>query len=238
MGSSLASSGKRVPVYKKIIQDNIKRWVVKEFLEYRLAKLGYIDCDILRSPLGTRIIIYAERPSRIIGRRGQTVRELQQALAAKLGVENPMIDVAPPKERPEYYAKIIANRIAWAMTKGVKFRRAALIAIRQLIEAGVRGVEITISGKLTSERSRFEKFTYGTIYKCGNDAKTKVDRYVGQVLLKPGIYGIEVRLLPPGRRLSDEFYVKTPEQVETKAAEVAEQTQQAQQAESSSSTQS
>jgi len=212
--------------------------MIKEFLEYRLAKLGYIDCDILRSPLGTRIIIYAERPSRIIGRKGQTVRELQQILATKLGVENPMIDVAPPKERPEYYAKIIANRIAWAMTKGVKFRRAAMIAIRQLIEAGIRGVEITISGKLTSERARFEKFTYGIIYKCGHDAKTKVDKYVGQVLLKPGIYGIEVRLLPPGRRLSDEFYIKTPEQVQAKTAEAVAQQAQTQQSESSSSTQS
>ncbi len=220
----MSTAGKRIPVYKKIIQDNIKKWMIKEFLEYRLAKLGYIDCDILRSPLGTRIIIYAERPSRIIGRKGQTVRELQQILATKFGVENPMIDVAPPKERPEYYAKIIANRIAWAMAKGIKFRRAAIIAIRQLMEAGVRGVEITISGKLTSERARFEKFTFGTIYKCGNDAKTKVDRYVGQVLLKPGMYGIEVRLLPP-RRLSDEFYIKTPEQVKPAEEAVPAQAQ-------------
>jgi len=223
VGPTLSTGGKRIPVYKKIIQENIKKWMIKEFLEYKLAKIGYIDCDILRSPLGTRIIIYAERPSRIIGRKGQNVKELQNLLATKFGIENPTIDVAPPKERPEYYAKVIANRIAWAMAKGVKFRRAAIIAIRQLVEAGVRGVEITISGKLTSERARFEKFVYGTIYKCGHDAKTKVDKYIAHVLLKPGMYGIEVRLLPP-RRLSDEFIIKTPEQVkpEEKPVQVQE----------------
>ena len=213
----MSTASKRVPVYKKIIQENVKKWMIKEYLEYRLAKLGYIDCDILKIPLGTRIIIYAERPNRIIGRRGAIVREIQQVLANKLGVENPTIDVTTvPK--PEYHAKIIANRIAWAMAKGVKFRRAAIIAIRQLIEAGVRGVEITISGKLTSERARFEKFTYGTIYKCGHDAKTKINRYVGQVLLKPGVYGIEVRILPPVR-LSDEFIIKHPSEVTAAPAE-------------------
>ncbi len=189
--------------------------MIKEFLEYKFAKAGYIDCDILRIPLGTRVIVYAERPSRIIGRKGMIVKEVQRVLATKFGVENPTIDVMGV-ERPEHYAKVIANRIAWAMSKGIRFRRVALIAVRQALDAGVRGIEITISGKLTSERARFEKFTGGLMYKCGHDVATKVNRYAGQVLLKPGMYGIEVRVLPPVR-LSDEFYIKHPSEV--KAAE-------------------
>lgn len=214
----MSTQAKRIPVYKKILMDNVKKWMIKEFLEYRLAKQGYVDCDILRTPLGTRIIIYTERPSRIIGRKGVIVKELANTIATKLGVENPTIDVTPIQS-PEYYAKLIANRIAWAMTKGVKFRRAALITIRQLSETEIRGVEIVISGKLTSERARFEKYIYGTIYKCGHDSQTKVNRYVAHVLLKPGIYGIEVRVLPP-IRLSDQFTIKPPtREVEVKAVE-------------------
>ncbi len=84
-----------------------------------------------------------------------------------------------------------------------------MIAIRQIMDGGAKGAEVTISGKLTSERSRFEKYIYGTIYKNGYDSRTKVQRFVGQVLLKPGLYGIEVRITPP-IRFSDEFQIKPP----------------------------
>ncbi len=208
----MSQAQRRIPVYKKILQDKIKEWMVKEFLNYRLAKQGgYVDSDVLKTPLGTRIIVYAERPNRIIGRKGVIVKELTDLLSRKLEVENPIIDVTPPIQNPELNPpKIIANRIAWAMTKGVKFRRAGMIAIRQIMDGGAKGgAEVTISGKLTSERARFEKYIYGTIYKNGFDSRTKVQRFVGQVLLKPGLYGIEVRITPP-IRFSDEFQIKPP----------------------------
>ncbi len=84
-----------------------------------------------------------------------------------------------------------------------------MIAVRQIMDGGARGTEIKISGKLTSERSRFEKYVFGVVYKNGYDAKSKVQRFVGQVLLKPGLYGIEVRITPP-IRVSDEFQIKPP----------------------------
>ncbi|GAB6945466.1 30S ribosomal protein S3 [Vulcanisaeta sp. JCM 14467] len=213
----MSQAQRRIPVYKKILQDKIKEWMIKEFLNYKLAKQGYVDSDVLKTPLGTRIIIYAERPNRIIGRKGVIVKELTELLSKKLEVENPIIDVTPI-QNPELNPKIIANRIAWAMTKGVKFRRAGMIAIRQIMDGGAKGAEITISGKLTSERARFEKYVYGVIYKNGFDAKTKVQRFVGQVLLKPGIYGIEVRITPP-IRFSDQFQIKPPSREVTAEAQ-------------------
>ncbi len=224
----MAQAQRRLPVYKKIIQEKIKEWMVKEYLNWRLAKYGYVDADILRTPLGTRIIIYAERPSRIIGRKGAVIKELTEVLSKKLEVENPIIDVTPVQS-PELNPKIIANRIAWAMTKGVKFRRAGMIALRQVADAGARGVEITISGKLTSERARFEKYIYGVVYKNGFEAnryfpEAKVQRYVGCVLLKPGIYGIEVRITQPVR-FADDFRIKPVTKVEAQAPEMTQTAQ-------------
>jgi len=188
--------------------DNVKKWMIKEFLEYKLGRQGYVDSDVMRTPLGTRIVIYAERPNRIIGRKGVVVKELTELLARKLGVENPIIDVTPVQD-PDLNAKVIVNRIAWAMTKGVKFRRAGMIAIRQVMDAGAKGAEIVISGKLSSERARFEKYVQGVVYKNGQDSRLLVNRYVGSVLLKPGIYGIEVRIMP-NVRASDNFQIKPP----------------------------
>ncbi len=206
----MAVSGKKMPIYKKILREQIKKWMVKEFLEYRLLRLGYVDSNVVRTPLGTRIVIFAERPSRIIGRRGAIAKELSQLLETKLGVENPQIDVTDISrvEAPELFPRVIALRIANAMARGVRFRRAAFVAMRQIQEAGAKGYEIVISGKLTTERAKFEKYTVGKIYKSGNDSVVNVRRAVLPALLKPGIYGIEVSITSPTTRLSDEFSIR------------------------------
>ncbi len=210
-------SQRRLPIYKKIVEENMKKWVIREFLEYKLSKYGYIDSEILKTPLGTRIVIYAERPSRIIGRKGAIVKEVSQILTTKLGVENPQIDVIDVSkiEAPEMFPKVVAYRIANAMAKGVRFRRVMFVAVRQLAEAGAKGFEIVVSGKLATERAKFEKLTVGKLYKNGHDAKNRVRRAVTHVLLKPGIYGVEIRITPGTLQYSDEFKVKPPLKTES-----------------------
>ncbi|MFB6490721.1 MAG: 30S ribosomal protein S3 [Thermoproteus sp. AZ2] len=210
------SQGRRLAVYKKILQDNVKKWMIKEYLEYRLARLGYVDSEILKTPLGTRIVIYAERPSRIIGKKGAVVKELSQILGAKLGVDNPQIDVIDiaKVEAPEMFPKVVAYRIANAMAKGIRFRRVAFVAIRQVMEAGAKGMELVISGKLSTERAKFEKYKVGKIYKTGYDAKNTIRRAVVHVLLNPGIYGVEVSIAPASARFADEFKLTPPQRAE------------------------
>jgi small subunit ribosomal protein S3 len=225
MGVAMSTAQRRLPVYKKILEENKKKWMIKEFLEYRLSKYGYIDSEILKTPLGTRIVIYAERPSRIIGRKGAIVKEISNTLTNKLGVENPQIDVIDVSkiEAPEMFPKVVAYRIANAMAKGVRFRRVMFVAIRQLTEAGAKGFEIVVSGKLSTERAKFEKQTFGKLYKIGYDAKQRVRRAVVHVLLKPGIYGIEVRITPATMRYSDEYKIKPPTRPEAAAPAEAQQ---------------
>ncbi len=213
----MALEEKRTTILKKFLNEAIKKWEVSEFLERQLARAGFVKCDIMRTPLGTRILIYAERPAQVIGRRGANIRQLAEILEKKFGIENPQIDVVAV-ENPELCAKIMAQRIARAMARGIKFRRAAFIALRQIMGAGARGAEITISGKLTSERARFEKYTVGTMIKCGQDAREKVDKAVVYCLLKPGVYGIEVKILPPVK-LEDEIKIKKPEEVKPEEIE-------------------
>ncbi len=178
------------------IQKGLQRMLIDRFLEQELRRAGYAGLDIMRTPLGTRITIYAERPGIVIGRRGMNIRALAQKLEKELGIENPQIDVVPV-EKPELNAKIMAQRIARALERGVRFRRAAFIALRQIMEAGARGAEIIISGKLTSERSRYEKYTAGILFKSGKPAEECVDEAVAHALLKPGVYGVKVKIVLP-----------------------------------------
>ncbi|CCC82180.1 30S ribosomal protein S3 [Thermoproteus tenax] len=213
----MAQQGRRLAVYKKILQDNVKRWMIKEFLEYKLARLGYIYSEVLKTPLGTRIVIYAERPSRIIGKKGAVVKELSQILSAKMGVDNPQIDVIDISkvDVPEMFPKVIAYRIANAMAKGIRFRRVAFVAVRQVTEAGARGFELVISGKLSTERAKFEKYKVGKVYKSGNDSMKTVRRAAVHVLLKPGIYGIRIAIAPANAKFADDFKIKPPVKQET-----------------------
>jgi len=197
---------------KYFLDQGLRYMEIHEYLSHRLARAGYVDVQIFRTPIGTKLVIYAERPAIVIGTRGRTIKELTATLQKKFGLENPQIDVHDIPN-PQLNAKIMAYHIARALRRGVKFRRAAFIALRRIMEAGAVGAEIVISGKLTSERARFEKFTAGTIIKSGEPSKILVDEAVVHVLLKPGMYGIKVKIMKPAE-LPDKIKIKQPEEKE------------------------
>lgn len=188
------------------ISQGLQCMEIHEFLKSALSRAGYIDSQIFKTPIGTRVVIYAERPAMVIGRRGRTIKELSQVLQSKFGLENPQIDVMEVSN-PDLNAKVMAYRIARALARGVKFRRVAFVALRRIMEAGARGAEIVISGKLTSERHRFEKFRAGVMPKSGKPKEEMIDEATVQVLLKPGIYGVKVRIMPP-KELPDRIKIK------------------------------
>jgi len=211
-----------VNIKKFFVQKGIIKTKIDEYLAREFYRAGYAGVDILKTPLGTRIVIYAERPAVIIGRRGSMIKQLAQIFEKRFGLENPQITVTSV-ENPYLSARIVAFRLAVALERGYHFRRAAFIALRRIMEAGALGAEIIISGKLTSERARYEKYRAGKIYRTGEQASIMVERAVAHALLKPGVYGIQVRIVKPMRPL-DQIEIKTPEtlqqaqQVESKGA--------------------
>ena len=58
------------------------------------------------------------------------------------------------------------------------------------MDAGALGAEIVISGKLTTERARFEKFRAGYFPRCGEPALVAMKKAEAHVQLKPGIIGV------------------------------------------------
>jgi small subunit ribosomal protein S3 len=132
----------------------------------------------------------------VIGRRGQSIRDLTKTLEEKFHIENPQLSVANI-DVPEQDPKVVASQVAQALQRGVHFRRAAYWAIQRVMESQALGVEITIRGKLTTERSRFEKFKAGYLPRVGDPVLKSVRTAVADVQLKQGLFGINVRILPP-----------------------------------------
>lgn len=193
-------------VIKHFIIDAKKKTAIDEFLSKKLDKAGYGGVEISRTPLGTHIVIYAMRPGLVIGRGGDTIRELAKVLEEQFGVPNPQISVSEI-EVPELNAYVVASRIAGALQRGVHFRRAGFWALNQVMEAGALGAEIIISGKLRTERARYEKFRSGYLPKCGDPAIKYMRKAEVHVQLKPGIFGVKVRIMPPDAKFPDKLQI-------------------------------
>jgi small subunit ribosomal protein S3 len=159
------------------------------------------------------------RPGLIIGRGGETIKELARALEEKFQLPNPQISVAEI-EVPEFNAHVVASRVASALQRGVHFRRAGFWALNQVMNAGALGAEIIISGKLRTERARFEKFRAGYLPKSGEPPLEYLQTAEMHVQLKPGIFGVKVRIMPPNVQFPDKVEVleSVPEIEETKPA--------------------
>jgi len=202
-----------VNVKRYFIDEGKKRMELDEFLAEKLKRAGYAGVESQKTPLGARITIFAERPGIVIGRGGATIKKLSATLEKHFGIENPQIAVAQV-QNPELNARIMALRIGRAMERGIHFRRAAFIALRQIMEAGAKGAEIIINGKLRSERSNYEKIKAGELLKTGKPRDILVDEAVTYISLKPGIYGIKVKIMPP---------IKTPDDIIIKEKKVIEE---------------
>jgi len=191
-----------LPIQNYFVKENARKAEIDEFLSQDLKRAGYSKVEMTKTPLGTRVVVYAAKPGLVIGRRGQSIRDLTQVLEQRFGVTNPQISVAT-LEAPELDPKVVASQIAMALQRGIHFRRAAYWALQRTMEAGAQGVEIIIRGKLTTDRARYEKYKAGYLPAVGEAVDKIVRTAVVDTQLKQGLFGIRVKLLPRNASLPD-----------------------------------
>ncbi len=209
---------------KNVLKNNYRNSELDEFLRTELKDAGFGGADIQKSPLGTRLTLYVTRPGLVIGRKGSGIRDLTSKLEVKFGLTNPQISVVEV-EVPELNPKIMCNRLAQLIERGTAFRRAALWTVNTIKNAGALGVEVTISGKLRSERAHFEKHSSGIIPKSGNMADKVVKEGITHVLTKMGIMGIRLKIAikdatPPEFELVSLYKEHTSHKSELDAKEI------------------
>ena len=180
-----------------------------EFLEKQLRDAGYGGLEVQKSSIGTTLKVYVARPGLAIGRRGTGIKELTDKVAAQFGLQNPQIAVSEVAN-PELNARIMAGRIAQIVSRGTAFRRAAMWTVNNIMNAGAAGVEVSVRGKLRSDRSHGEKYRAGVVPKSGDTAERTVSEATTDVLLKLGLYGIKVKIalkdaLPPDFQVKEDI---------------------------------
>ena len=178
---------------KNVIKDNYNMMLLRGYLRDAIKDAGFSHAEISKTPMGTRVSLHVTRPGIVIGRKGVGIRELTEKLGKDFGLKNPQISVVEI-EKPELSPSVMCNRMASHLERGTAFRRATMWTLKQIMEGGAMGVQITISGKLRGDRSAFEKHTAGVLPRAGHHAEVIVDDDVAHVGTPMGLIGIRIRI--------------------------------------------
>jgi small subunit ribosomal protein S3 len=84
------------------------------------------------------------------------------------------------------------------------------------MEAGAKGCQVIIAGKLTGARHRTEKFTEGHVKYCGEVAREVMNHGYAIAKLKAGVLGVKVRIMKPDAVLPDEIKLRIPQEEKQK----------------------
>ncbi|MFB5609903.1 MAG: 30S ribosomal protein S3 [Nitrosarchaeum sp.] len=192
---------------KNVIKDNYNMMLLKDYLRIAIKDAGFSHAEISKTPTGTRVALHVTRPGIVIGRKGTGIRELTDKLATDFGLKNPQISVVEI-DKPELSPSVMCNRMASHLERGTAFRRATMWTLKQIMENGAMGVQITISGKLRGDRSAFEKHTAGILPRAGHHAEVIVDEDIAHVETAMGLIGIRIRIAR-NEKYIPEFEMKT-----------------------------
>ncbi|MBW2996904.1 30S ribosomal protein S3 [Candidatus Woesearchaeota archaeon] len=205
-------------IERQIVASNVKELEIQEYIINALKNLGQSHIKLQRTPLGEKIIIHASRPGLIVGRKGQNIKKLTEDLKANFKLENPQIEINEV-ENPNLDAQIVAERIASSLEKfgTQRFKGIGHRVMSDVMGSGALGIEILISGKIPSARSRRWRFYNGYLKKCGDIAIVGVRKAYVAAQIKTGTVGIQVRIMPPDVKLPD--YVK----IEEETSEIVEE---------------
>ncbi|MFG0332738.1 MAG: 30S ribosomal protein S3 [Maioricimonas sp. JB049] len=142
----------------QLVEDQKIRRFIKS--EYRSAAIERVEIERTRDSVV--VLLHTARPGIVIGRKGQEIDRLKGRLEDLTGrrMEVKIVEV----NNAYRSATLVAEDIAQQLQKRGSFRRAVKRTLDQVMEAGVHGVKIELSGRLGgAEMSRKEKASRGSI---------------------------------------------------------------------------
>jgi len=148
-------------LYVKYVQEDRG---VRDLLQRELASAAVARIVIERSPERIRVIVHTARPGILIGRRGENIQRLQEAVQRIIGTEQQLKMDYMEITNAAVEAQLIADSLSFQLEKRIAFRRAMKRAIQQAMESGAKGIRIICDGRLAgAEMTRSESYREGTV---------------------------------------------------------------------------
>ncbi|WP_027857449.1 30S ribosomal protein S3 [Marinobacterium jannaschii] len=135
---------------------------VREYLEGQLKNASVSRIEIERPAQNAKITIHTARPGIVIGKKGEDVEKLRNAVSQMMGV--PVHINIEEVRKPELDAKLVAQSVASQLERRVMFRRATKRAVQNAMRLGAKGIKVQVSGRLGgAEIARTEWYREGRV---------------------------------------------------------------------------
>ena len=126
-----------------IKEDNeIRNFLKKKYYDAAISKI-----TIVRAANKIEIGIYTGRPGVLIGKAGSEIEVIKKDLA-KLTKGKVIVINVKKIDKIDQNAQLVAEAVASQLEKRVSYRRAVKQQIAKVAKTGVKGVKITVSGRL------------------------------------------------------------------------------------------
>ncbi len=172
--------------YRDLLHEDI---AIRRMVKHDLNAAGVAKVEIERFPNQVQVTIHTARPGIVIGRKGAAVKDLRQKLKDMTG-KTARVEVEEITQ-PDANAQLIAENIAGQLERRISHSRAMKRAVLQAMRAGVKGIRIEASGRLSgSEMARNEKLWEGRVPR--NMIRADLDYGFAEALTTYGRIGIKV----------------------------------------------
>jgi small subunit ribosomal protein S3 len=207
---------------KLFVEQAIKRVELERFLKNQLQEAGFTKSEIVKTPLVTRIVVNVTRPGLAIGKSGQNIKSLTDAIQKNYGIENPQLEIREI-QNPNLDAAAVSNKLKALIERGYSWRSVAYKTLKDIMGSGAQGVEIIVSGKLQGKggRKKKQRIAAGYMKKVGYQTRL-VDYAKAAAYPKQGAIGIKVRIVKPDTQFADKIEIMQFLEQRKKAAEAGQ----------------
>lgn len=119
---------------------------IRDLVHKMAPRAGISRIEVERFPGNVKIMVHTAKPGILIGKKGETVKEIRKALETLVGIKIEL-DIKEIKE-PDLDAQLVAQNIADQLVRRISYRRAMNRGVEQTMRAGAQGVRIEMSGRL------------------------------------------------------------------------------------------
>jgi small subunit ribosomal protein S3 len=146
-----------------LVEDFKVRKLIDSKLNRRPPFAAVSDIMIERTREEVTITLRTARPGLVIGPKGAEVDKLREELEDMIKRKVAPIKVIEIKN-PDLNGQLVAEAIAEQLKKRASFRRVLKMRMESTMQAGAKGIKISVSGRLGgAEIARQEKATTGSV---------------------------------------------------------------------------
>jgi len=174
--------------YARFVNQDYK---IRKFIKNRSKHAAISRIIIERLADRIRIRILTARPGIVIGRHGADIERLREDLNNLIHNEV-SIDIEEVKG-PALDAQLVSQNIAFQLEKRIAFRRAVKRSMEQSMQAGAKGIRVSVAGRLNgAEMSRTETYKQGKVPL--QTLRADIDYGFAESLTTYGLIGVKVWL--------------------------------------------